>query len=94
MLVYFTEAFKALGPLLQFLLVGVLLLMSIDGMRLVFRGTRDYIHATLGKSKLAGRIAGTVAAICLFSSGWAPVLTVVAWIGGVRMFGKWDNPNV
>lgn len=92
-MVFLTDAFMGLGLFLQFLVVGLVVLMSVDGMRLVFRGTRDYIHTTLGKSKLAGRVAGTVAAICLLLSGWAFVLTLVAWIGGVRMFGKWDNPN-
>ena len=82
---------STLGYTLMVLLAIALVLLSIDGMRLVFRGTRDYINVTMGKSLLIGRICGTVAAVCLFFSGWAPILTIVSWLGGVKPLGKWPN---
>lgn len=71
----------------------VFLAMSIDGARLVFRGTRDYIHVTLEKRATAARFAGFVAAVLLFFSGWAPLVTLAAWFAGVPPFGKWPNPH-
>ena len=80
--------------MLVVLVVFVLFLgLSIDGARLVFRGTRDYIHVTMGKRPTAARFAAFIAAVLLFFSGWAPVVTVVSWFAGVAPFGRWPNPN-
>lgn len=77
------------------ILIGVAaaLLLSLDGMRLVFRGTRDYISSTLDANPLGARVAGSAAAIILFCSGLAFLVTLAAWIAGVKPFGKWDDPN-
>lgn len=71
----------------------VYIALSLDGCRLVFRGTRDYIHVTMGKRPTPARAAATVAALVLFFSSWAPLVTIVSWFAGVPVFARWPNPH-
>ena len=77
----------------QVLLLVLYVGFSISGMRLVFRGSRDFLHVTLGKHRFAARVAGSLAALALLFSGVAVVVTFVAWFGGASPFATWDDPH-
>ena len=84
------EMIKLLWP---FILGVVMYLASIDGMRIVFRGTRDYLSATLSVNARASRLAATLAAVSCGVTGVAALTTLVAWIGGVRPLGNWSDSS-
>ena len=73
----------------------VYFVLSYDGMRLVFRGSRDYAAGLSGRGvrSIGPRLAAGLAAIALFASGFAPVITVVAWFSGVPMFRSWPDSS-
>lgn len=58
-------------------------IMALDGMRFVFRGARDHMIG-LGSSRLLARVGAAIAAIALFYSGAAPLVTLAGWLGGIR----------
>lgn len=70
--------------LLPLVVFGVVLLASFDGMRFVFRGTRDYLHAQ-GSALLAARIAGALAALSALLSGAAVIISIIGWVSGHGM---------
>jgi hypothetical protein len=74
--------------LVVFIIAALSFLMGIDGMRFVFRGTRDHLVNTQGCSTLAARIAASLAALAGLASGVAILITAFAWIGGVRPFSR------
>jgi fatty acid desaturase len=76
------------SPVLFFSVLSLTWLMSIDGMRFIFRGTRDYLVMTLNCAALAARVAATIAALAALFSGTAFFVTLAAWVGGVRPFKR------
>lgn len=79
--------------LLPFILGALLLLSSLDGMRIVFRGTRDYLSSSLSVNARASRLAATLAAASCAATGAAALITLLAWIGGVRPLGNWPDSS-
>jgi hypothetical protein len=77
--------------LLPFILGGVFVLLSIDGVRVVFRGTLDYLSSSLSVNQRASKFAGTAAAIGCCVTGMALLITLAAWIGGAHRIGRWQN---
>ena len=77
--------------LLPFVLGGIFVLLSIDGVRVVFRGTRDYLSSSLSVNQRASKFAGTAAAIGCGVTGMAALITLAAWIGGEHRIGRWQN---
>jgi len=77
--------------LLPFVLGGVFVLLSIDGVRVVFRGTLDYLSSSLLVNQRASKFAGTAAAIGCGVTGVALLITLAAWIGGSHRIGRWQN---
>ena len=60
--------------LLPFVLGGIFVLLSIDGVRVVFRGTRDYLSSSLSVNQRASKFAGTAAAVGCGVTGMALLL--------------------
>lgn len=79
--------------LLPFVLGGIFVLLSIDGVRLVFRGTRDYLTSSLSVNQRASKFAGTAAAVGCGVTGTAVLITLAAWIGGAHRIGRWQNSS-
>ena len=77
--------------LLPFVLGGIFVLLSIDGVRVVFRGTLDYLSSSLSVNQRASKFAGTAAAIGCGVTGMAALITLAAWIGGAHRIGRWQN---
>jgi hypothetical protein len=77
--------------LLPFVLGGVFVLLSIDGVRVVFRGTLDYLSSSLSVNQRASKFAGTAAAIGCGVTGMALLITLAAWIGGSHRIGRWQK---
>jgi predicted phosphohydrolase len=79
--------------LLPFLFGAFLLLSSLDGMRIVFRGTRDYLSSSLSVNARASRLAAALAAVSCAATGVAALITLFAWVGGVRPLGDWPDSS-
>ena len=89
----FDTVLAMITPLLPFVLGALLLLSSLDGMRIVFRGTRDYLSSSLSVNARAARLAATLAAASCGATGMAALVTLLAWVGGVRPLGNWPDSS-
>lgn len=78
---------------LPFVLGGIFVLLSLDGVRIVFCGTRDYLASTLSVNSRASRFAGVVASAGCGVTGMAALVTLAAWIGGQHQIGRWSNSS-
>lgn len=78
---------------LPFVLGALLLLSSLDGTRIVFRGTRNYLSSELSVNARASRLAAMLAAVSCAATGMAALVTLLAWIGGVRPLGNWPDSS-
>ena len=88
------DAFSAFGGLIiPIVLTTLWVLLSIDAVIMVFRGTRDYITVVTGKQGFASRFAGFLAGAIVLFSGLAPIITIVGWIAGMKFLGKWPDPR-
>lgn len=71
-------------PLYAQLVLGVLAILGLlDGLRAIFRGTRDHLIAT-DCSRLLARLAATVAAAGTLVTGIASLVGLISMIGRGR----------
>jgi hypothetical protein len=62
------------------------IIAAFDGMKFVFRGTRDYLSTGHEYPTVMARFGGTVAAICVFLSGGVLFVAVIGWLAGAGFF--------
>jgi hypothetical protein len=70
------------------IILAVYIIGAYDGMKFVFRGTRDYMSQGYAQPTVRARIAGGVAAICVFISGGVLLVAILGWIAGAGFFTR------
>lgn len=69
-----------------FLAIIVFIIAAYDGMKFVFRGTRDYMSIGHEKPTALARLGGAVAAFGVLLSGLVLFIAVIGWLAGAGMF--------
>lgn len=69
-----------------FLAIIVFVIAAYDGMKFVFRGTRDYMSIGHEKPTALARLGGAAAAFCVLLSGGVLIVAVIGWLAGAGMF--------
>lgn len=96
---FFTIDFGSspLGAVLAVLAAMLVLIASIDGMTIAFRGIRDSIASYTrkgGPPNILMRLASTIVALFLFLTGGALVIGLAAWIcGASALFRRVSVPK-
>lgn len=81
-----TETTSNFGDIFTFFIplipLAIAILAAIDGTRVVFRGTRNYMVENGANTALA-RLAGFIGALSVFISGAAIIISVCSWFSGM-----------
>jgi len=67
-------------------LLALYIIAAYDGMKFVFRGTRDYMSTGREKPTVLARLGGGIAALFIFFSGGAVFVAIIGWLTGAGFF--------